>query len=407
MIKILYIINDFENISLNRNAFKIAASLPRDKFTAYILALSNNGSLKDSFFTTFRHRSFISDKSFFYGVSQTANTIRNFGVKIVHTQTLRADYTLFLAKMLNWFQKSFRGRQRRPWESLSGSDCHDVTRLAMTKRTRIFHVANRRNYLFLACEPNFLFKNILYFVSCHLADFNICVARHLRQKLVTRLMVPGSKIAVIPNGINPLNIVGKENTISNPPLITYTGQLVKRKNLILLLRALAKVTYPFRCLIIGAGPEKQKLEEFAQTQKLGSKVRFQPFTSNISRFLAKTDIFVLPSLAEGMSMSLLEAMSFGIACIVSSIDANTELITHMKNGLIVPKTQTKVLAGYLDLLLKDSKLRQKLGMNAYRKIKDNYEIKKMLWRYQELYTRVSMSNFNSANLYLTLSFPEY
>ena len=141
MIKILYIINDFRDISLNHNAFKIAASLPRDKFTTYILALRNNGSLKDSFFTRFSHRLFLSDKSFFHGVFRTADIINKYGIQIVHTQTLRADYTLFLDKML-----------------------------LFPDRIKIFHAANRRNYLFLACESKFLFKNILYFVSCHLAN---------------------------------------------------------------------------------------------------------------------------------------------------------------------------------------------------------------------------------------------
>ena len=156
-----------------------------------------------------------------------------------------------------------------------------------------------------------------------------------------------------------------------------------------LLRALAKVTYPFRCLIIGAGPEKQELEEFAQTQKLGSKVRFQPFTSNISRFLAKTDIFVLPSLAEGMSMSLLEAMSFGIACIVSDIDANTELINHMKNGLIFPRGNIKDLSWNLNLLLNNDALRKKLGINAKHKIENGYCLSDTLKRYQQFYFAVA------------------
>lgn len=357
MIKILYIINDFRDISLNHNAFKIADSLPRDRFTAYILALENNGLLKHRFFTTFRHKLFISDKSFFHGVSRTADIIKKYGIGIVHTQTLRADYTLFFAKIL------------LPLDQI-----------------KIFHAANRRNYLFLTCEPNFLLKNILYFVSCHLADFNICVARHLRRKLMTRLMVPKSKIAVIPNGVDPLNIVEKKNKINNPPLITYTGQLVKRKNLMLLLKALTQVTVPFKCLIIGGGPEKQKLEEFAQAKKLGSRVRFQPFTPNVSKFLAKTDIFVLPSLAEGMSMSLLEAMSFGIACVVSDIDANTELIKHMENSLIFPKDNIKDLSGDLNLLLYNYKLRKRLGSNAKRKIENDYCLSDTLKRYLRIYS---------------------
>lgn len=385
MIKILYIINDFEDISLNHNAFKIAAGLPRDKFTVYILVLGNKGSLRDRFATRFRQRLFVSNKSFFYGVFQTADIIKKYGIEIVHTQTLRADYTLFFAKILNWFQKSFRGCQRQPWESLSGSDCHDATRLAMTNRTRIFHSANRRNYLFLSCEPNFLFKNILYFFSCHLADFNICVANHLQYKLVNKLLVPKQKVVTISNGVKPRNIDSGRKHSSGIPLITFTGKLIKRKNVLCLLQALSQITLPYKCFIIGDGPEKQKLEEFAKTQQLGSKVRFQPFTPDVSRFLAKTDIFVLPSLAEGMSMSLLEAMSFGIACVVSDIDANTELITHMKNGLTFPKNSAEDLSRDLNLILNKYKLRKRLGGNAKRKIKDNYYLSNTLKQYQLVY----------------------
>lgn len=359
MIKILYILNDLEDISLNQNALRIASSLPRKSFTAHVLALKKSGSLKNRFFTLFKQRFYISDKPFIYGVFQTAEIIKRHGIGIVHTQTIRADYTLFFAKLL----------------------------LSLYRIT-VFHIANRRNYLFLACESSFLIKNILYFLSCHLTNLNVCVANHLQTKLVARLLVPPSKTTIILNGVHLPKYYNRTGRTGKPPLITYTGQLVKRKNVMLLFQALTRVVSPFRCFIIGNGPEKQQFKRYLQRQKLTSKVKLQPFTPDIPKYLALTDIFVLPSLAEGLSMSLLEAMSFGVPSIVSDIDANTELIQHMKEGIITPRFQVSVLASSLDSLLKDSTLRHQLGMNARRKIKEVYEVNRMLRQYHALYSRI-------------------
>lgn len=362
MIKILYIINDFEDISLNQNALRIARSLPADKFKSYVLSLRNNGVLKPYYFRTFKDSLYVANGSFSPGVFRTAGIIKKYNIGIVHTQTLRADYTLFFAKLL-----------------------------LKLNNTKVLHIANRRNYFFISCEPNFLIKNILYFLSCHVVNFNICVAQHLRRKLVSRLLVPEAKVVVIPNGVDSQNISKKQYKANNPPVVTYTGQLIKRKNVMLLLKALKLVKFPFRCWIIGDGPEKDRLKEYARRHNLKGKVIFQVHTRNVAKFLSKTDILVLPSLAEGLSMSLLEAMSFAIPCVVSDIDANRELITHFENGLIFPKKREKILGENIELLLTNKELKRKLGMKSYLKMKKDYDELDTLRKYQQFYCAVSKS----------------
>lgn len=371
MINILYIINNFEDISINRNIFKIASNLPKNTFRIYIVALNINGSLRSLFANRFSENLYISNGEFLNGLILTKNVVIDHDITIAQAQTSRADLLIILIKIL-----------------------------LMTTRRKIFYIANRRNYFFLPCEPGFLYKNIVYFISCHLADLNICVANHLNHKLVNILKVPRQKVVTIFNGIKPRNKTFRisNRSFDNPPLIVYAGQLIKRKNIIYLLEALFETTLSYKCLIIGDGPEKQRLTLYVNKRNLENKISFIPFTTNVNKYLSKADIFVLPSLSEGMSMSLLEAMSFGNACVVSDIDANKELISNAKNGLLFPLNGgITALAKRISVLLKSPQLRSRLGRAALKTVTDTFRQSISLNKYSEKYYALTINSRNERN----------
>lgn len=358
MIKILYLLNDFRDISINRNILKLASHLTSTQFQVYILTLNHSGTIKSKFTKQFGRNVYTSDKSFLSGILMLRKIILENNISIVQSQTLRADLTVILVKLL--------------LKDKIGKD--------------LIHISNRRNYLFLPCEPRFFWKNVLYFFSCHLADLNICVANHISHKLISKLHVPSQRVNTIFNGVRIRNIKTlNRKLISTPPLIIYTGQLIKRKNVICLLRALSVITLPYKCLIIGDGPEKQSLVRYINEQKLEDKITFIPFTTNINRYLSKADIFVLPSLAEGMSMSLLEAMNFGLSCIVSDIDANTELINHMENGLIHPINNFRILAESITILLSNKSIMNDLKNSTRQTIIKTYNQISLFQKYTKTY----------------------
>lgn len=351
----MFIINSFENLSLTNNAFKIGWYLEKSGLTPYFLSLSTSGKLKSKFLKRFGYRVFTSDRSFSANVAALRKLIKTHTFDFVSTQTLRADYTVFITKIL------------------SG------------KLPHIFHVANRRNYLFPSCEPNFFLKNFLYPISCHLVDVNICCAQHLADKLVSRLKVPAPKVKVIQNGVRPpkaANRLARRNRVN----IAFTGQLVRRKNLLFLLKALQLVKADYHCRLIGDGPEKKNLDRYINCHRLQNRIEIIPNQLDVRPFLRQTDIFVLPSLAEGMSLSLLEAMSYGSAYMASDIDANREVIGDDQDGILFSLKQGPAdLAEKLKILIIDNKLRYRLGRAARQKVVNNFTEATMLTAFADFY----------------------
>ncbi len=105
-------------------------------------------------------------------------------------------------------------------------------------------------------------------------------------------------------------------------------------------------------------------------------------------YLAAADLFVLPSLAEGMSNALLEAMASGLPCIASSNGSNEALIEDMKNGLLVPPKDSDALARAIGALATDSELAKRLGQAARERVVQLYDLKVAAARHLAFYDEV-------------------
>ena len=112
------------------------------------------------------------------------------------------------------------------------------------------------------------------------------------------------------------------------PRVMFTGRLHPQKNLPLLLEAWTDVAGKRHgsLILVGPGNERQRLMELARSLGIADRVQFAGAVDNPAEYLRAADIFVLPSLAEGMSNSLLEAMATALPCAVSGIGGNTDLI---------------------------------------------------------------------------------
>ena len=143
-------------------------------------------------------------------------------------------------------------------------------------------------------------------------------------------------------------------------LILSVGELSKRKNHQAVLTVLAKIDKKeIFYLVCGQGACRKKL--VCQAQKLGiaGQVRFVGYQEHMAPFYAAADLFVFPSLQEGMPVALMEAMAAGLACVVSDIRGNRELIDKNGGVIFAPGGEQQLLDGLL--LLQDRKLRQKYG----------------------------------------------
>jgi glycosyltransferase involved in cell wall biosynthesis len=143
---------------------------------------------------------------------------------------------------------------------------------------------------------------------------------------------------------------------------------------------------PATMLLVGDGPERTSIEGLAHQLDLGpDRLRLLGYRSDISDLLSAADFFVLPSLAEGLPLSMLEAMAQALPVVVTPVGGIPEVITDGLNGLLVPVNQSETLAQVLAELLRDPARGRSLGSAALHHVRDHYSFERMAQRYEALY----------------------
>jgi L-malate glycosyltransferase len=205
--------------------------------------------------------------------------------------------------------------------------------------------------------------------------------------------VPPERIEVIPNGVELDTTVKCDYGVGAELIVTYAGRLHPSKGLGVLLAAFQRARqlrprWQWRLWLLGDGPLHNELE--AQVRQLGltEAVRFWGQVGEVATYLAQTDMFVLPSLSEGLSNALLEAMAHGLPCVASQIGGNTTLIRHGDTGLLVKPQVAEDLAAAFIRLADDEGLRAQLGRRARQAVQAEFSLEVVARRYQALYTRL-------------------
>ena len=180
----------------------------------------------------------------------------------------------------------------------------------------------------------------------------------------------------------------EELGLSKELIISYIGRLHPIKGVRHLIEAVSGIEEDFKVLIVGDGPQREELKNMVKKRGLENKILFLGFRRDIPKILASTDIFVLPSLSEGLPRAILEAMAAGKACVVTDIGLPVE---DHKTAIVVPPQNVEELRKAIELLLRDHELRQELGENArrfiYEKCSVENEIEKHLEVFEKLITQ--------------------
>jgi glycosyltransferase involved in cell wall biosynthesis len=194
----------------------------------------------------------------------------------------------------------------------------------------------------------------------------------LRRHLVDDYSIPQRKIFTCYNGIDTTvfrpapraELPGLEGATL---VIGTVCVLRSEKNLPLLLeafQAIARNRPNIRLLITGSGPEEPDLRALAKTLNIEGQCVFQPSTPDVARTLSAVDVFVLPSLTEGLSNALMEAMACGCCVIASAVGGNPELVTDGATGLLFPSRSKEALIERLSQVVDNVGRRQALGASA-------------------------------------------
>lgn len=234
---------------------------------------------------------------------------------------------------------------------------------------------------------NFI-RNSLFRLSAFGVYKFIALTSDAKSSLI-KLGIKSNQIEVIPNGVEVSNkkVKKKKDGVLK---ICFAGRLIARKQIDIILHSASimrsKGFYDFRVYIIGDGPEKQSLVDKSISLELFEYVSFIGEIENekVLKYLNNMTAFVLPSISEGMSNSLLQACAAGCVPFVWDIPQNKNIIDHTKNGFIF--SSASELANYLTKIA-DFNTADKISDAAHNNTYINFDIKKIAQRYKFLYEK--------------------
>jgi len=221
------------------------------------------------------------------------------------------------------------------------------------------------------------------------------VSEHFRRHLRQKLGRAAEGIVAIPNGIptpvGDADSIRREFSLrADEVVIVATGNLTERKGHIHLLRAVAKIradgcAVPLRVIIAGEGPERPALESFSASSGLTNLVHLPGVRQDIGALVGASHILVMPSIWEGMPLSILEGMHCANAIVASNVGGIPETVRDGVDGLLTPPTDVPALASALRQLLEDPTCRKRMGQSAQERARREFSIGGMMDRYEALY----------------------
>ncbi len=205
-----------------------------------------------------------------------------------------------------------------------------------------------------------------------------------------------SRIVRIPNGVDltPFEAstsIETEYRGGSNAIVGVIGRLVKEKGCDYFLRAVAEVLPRFpdtKFIFIGDGPERESLELLARELGIQESVVFLGHSCDMPRIYASLDFCVLPSLLEGMPMTVLEAMAAGKPVIATSVGEIPIMLDADINGLLVPPRSVSALSAAMARLLGDASLCQQMGANGRMKARRCFSAEVMARAYLALYGEI-------------------
>jgi len=217
----------------------------------------------------------------------------------------------------------------------------------------------------------------------------IAVSNQVKLAFMRRERIPANKIIVIPNAINTeiyspdrlvnrINVRGEFNLNSTIFVVGYVSNIKPRKGHDDLLKAIAivkKFHKDIKVFLVGEDRSGGAILNQIKKLNLEDQIILTGFISDIPRIMSLFDLFVIPSLEEGMPLSMLEAMAFKIPVIATPVGGIPEVIKDGVNGVLVPPKQPKILAEKIIELINNSELCESLAKQGLRTIETEFSLK--------------------------------
>ncbi|WP_051688198.1 glycosyltransferase family 4 protein [Desulfofalx alkaliphila] len=229
-------------------------------------------------------------------------------------------------------------------------------------------------------------------------DRIITVSEALRREIITREQIPEDKVVTVYNGIDIDRIQQKANKfhvckqLGLPPmgkLVGVIARLAPQKGVTYFLQAAAMLKeYQVNFIVVGDGPLGQQLQAEAEQLGLEGRVFFTGHRNDIARLLAALDVFVLPSVTEGLPLTILEALAARRPVVAAGVGGIPEVIQHDQTGILVEPKEPVALAAAIGELLNNPAKAKKLGEAGRRLVEKKFTVEKMAQNIMEIYNQV-------------------
>jgi len=227
--------------------------------------------------------------------------------------------------------------------------------------------------------------------SARCARAVITVSESLKNLTSQTVGIPLERMTVIYNGVDldkftEKFVTGHSSLVT--PHVGCVGTLREVKGHRYLLEAIAAVREQVphvHLSLVGDGPARGALEDLRQRLGLNGSVSLWGMRDDVHALLKQFDVFVLPSLSEGISNALLEAMAAGLPVVATNVGGTPEVVQHGVTGLLVPPQDSRALADALRQVLSDPDRRHEMGRKGRERVEAHFSLSAMARHYEQVY----------------------
>lgn len=231
----------------------------------------------------------------------------------------------------------------------------------------------------------------------NLADMILVNSHAIKRDLVSKDNLPGEKISVIYNGVDfdkfrdGCDASGCRKNLGIAPqqkIVAYVGWLRPEKGVDYFIEAANKILEVYsgvHFLIIGDGILRKAFQEQSKSLEIENSISFLGDRTDVPQLLSLVDLCVLPSLTEGFSNVLIEAMACGKPVVATNVGGNPEAVIEGETGFLVAPGDSQDLADKILFVLKDEGLKERLGSNGRKIARDKFDIKNIVVQYADVY----------------------
>jgi len=243
-------------------------------------------------------------------------------------------------------------------------------------------------------------------ITDHLVDAVVVNCEAMRRHMMEDQGVLAERLRTCYNGLDtgrfgPLPKQRPAALAGASLVIGVVCALRPEKGLPTLVEAFAKVVSNgpshlrsgLRLAIVGSGPMLARLQEMSVELGIRDHCHFEPSTADVAAWLRAIDIFVLPSLSEALSNSLMEAMACGCAVVASTVGGNPELVSDGITGLLFDAGDASELGDRLERLIVDEDLRTRFGANASDSVRQRFSVQASAHTMEEIYKELLAQRF--------------